>query len=88
MPRRIGLPVKVKVDAAGLPVRFTWRRRAYHVQVIGRWHLSDRWWDRERQSNRLYYRVQCADLQAFDLYRETTSAGLWVLDSAPCGALA
>ncbi len=22
---RIGLPVKVKTDAAGLPVRFTWR---------------------------------------------------------------
>ncbi len=80
MGRRIGLSVKVKTDAAGLPVRFTWRGHTYHVEVIGHWHLSDRWWDRERQSDRQYYRVQCADLQTFDLYQETTSAGLWVLD--------
>ncbi len=80
MGRRIGLPVKVKTDAAGLSVRFTWRGHTYTVEVIGRWHLSDRWWDRERQSDRRYYRVTTADFQVFELYRETTSAGLWVLD--------
>lgn len=43
------------------------------VTVIGRWHLQVRWWDRERQSGRQYYRVQCADLQTFDLYHELTT---------------
>jgi hypothetical protein len=69
-------------------VAFTWRDHTYHVTVIGHWHLRDRWWDVDKQSDRLYYRVQAPDLQAFELYRDTVSAGLWVLDSAPCGALA
>jgi hypothetical protein len=34
----------------------------------------------EKHSNRLYYRVQAPDLQMFELYRDTVSAGLWVLD--------
>jgi len=90
MSRRIGLPVRVETNAAGEPVHFTWRGRVYAGEVIGRWHLSDRWWDRERrrQADRLYYRLLTADHQMVELYRESTSAGLWVLDGAPCGALA
>ncbi len=80
MSRRIGLPVKVKVNAASEPVAFTWRGHTYHVEVIGRWHLRDRWWDHERESDRMYYRLMTADFEVFDLYQEKTSKGLWVLD--------
>jgi hypothetical protein len=81
MSCRIGLPVRVETNAAGEPVRFTWRGRVYAGEVIGRWHLSARWWDlSERQADRLYYRLLTADHQMFELYRESTSAGLWVLD--------
>ncbi len=80
MARRISIPIRVKTDAAGLPVRFTWRGVTYHVTVIGQWHLRDRWWDHERQSDRRYYRLLTADHQIFEIYRERTSKGLWVLD--------
>jgi hypothetical protein len=88
MGRRIGLPITVELDAAGLPVAFTWRDHTYHVQVIAQWHLQDRWWMTPAEadmtgkgaSDRAYYRVQAPDLQAFELYHDTTSAGLWVLD--------
>ncbi len=81
MSRRISLPIKVKTDAAGLPVRFTWRGTTYRVTVIGQWHLADRWWEpHERQSDRWYYRLLTTDHQVFEIYRDTTSKGLWVLD--------
>lgn len=80
MGRRIGLPVTVETNAAGLPSAFTWRGRTYHVEVIGRWHLADRWGSRERQSGRRSYRLMTADFQVFELYQELTSKGLWVLD--------
>jgi hypothetical protein len=35
MSRRIGLPVHVETDAAGLPAAFTWRDHTYRVTVIG-----------------------------------------------------
>jgi hypothetical protein len=52
------------------------------------WHLRDRWWvppteaDRTGKgfSDRHYYRLLTADHQVFEIYRELTSAGLWVLD--------
>jgi hypothetical protein len=75
-----GFAIRVETDAACLPVAFTWRSHTYHVQVIGHWHLQNRWWDVEKQSNRLYYRVQAPDLQMFERYHDTTSAALWVLD--------
>lgn len=79
MSRRIGLPVKVEVNAGGEPVRFTWRGVTYHVEVIGRWHLADRWWDRERQTPAILPRHD-RDFQVFELCQELTSKGLWVLD--------
>jgi len=77
---RYGIPIRVETDCDGLPTAFTWRTVTYHVQVIGRWHLSDRWWEHERESDRWYYRVITADLQVFEIYRDITSKGLWVLD--------
>jgi len=44
MSRRIGMPVRVETDAAGLPCAFTWRGATYRVQVIHTWRLRDRWW--------------------------------------------
>ncbi len=70
MGRRIGLPVKVKTDAAGLSVRFTWRGHVYAVEAIGQWHLRDRWWDRKRESDRIYYRLLTADHQVFDVVHD------------------
>lgn len=75
MTRHIGLPVSVETDpTTGEPRTFQWRGATFRVQVIGRWHLVDRWWDRE------YFRLLCPDQQVFELYREQRSAGLWVLD--------
>ena len=94
MTRRYGEPVQVTLCAdAGKgdvddgsddthqqqPTSFTWRGRRYWVEVIGRWHLADRWWDATRHSDRRYYRVATADHQVFELYHDTVS-GAWVLD--------
>jgi len=80
MSRRIGLPVRVEVNAAGEPVSFTWRGRAYAVEVIGCRHPRDRRCDPERHSDRKYYRLLTPDHEVFEVYREHTSAGPWVLD--------
>ncbi len=54
---------------------------AQRVWVIGRWHLRDRWWQPwETQSDRRYYRLVTADHEVFEVYRELTSKGLWVLN--------
>jgi hypothetical protein len=80
MSRFIGLPVKgVKKDASGAPIAFTWRGVTYRGKIISSWRLSDRWWERETHSDRTYYRLMTADFQVFDIYRENTSRGLWVL---------
>ncbi len=80
MGRQYGLPIRVETAADGLPIAFAWRGRTYRVTVIGHWHLADRRWDRERWSDRQYYRLITADHQVFEVYRELTSKGLWVLD--------
>ncbi len=80
MGHRYGIPIRVEIDGDGLPTTFTWRGLLYQVKVIGKWHLRDRWWDYEEHSDRWYYRVITADLQVFEIYRDSTSRGLWVLD--------
>jgi len=88
MSRRISLPVQVEIDATGQPAAFTWRGVRCRVQVIGHWHLQDRWWVSPTEadstgkgaSDRHYYRLLTADHEVFEVYRELTSAGLWVLD--------
>ncbi len=59
---------------------FTWRGVRYPVaEILGSWHLRDRWWDPERHSDRLYYRVQTPDFQVFEVYYDRLP-GVWVLD--------
>ena len=80
MAHRYGLPIRVQLDHDGVPIAFTWRGLTHDGTVISTWHLSDRWWDRERQSDRIYYRLLAPDHQVFEIYRDRTSAGLWILD--------
>lgn len=92
MSRRYGDPVQVTVaqvthsakrahESRGeqRPTSFTWRGQRYWVEVIGTWHLCDRWWEVQRHSDRYYYRVVTADHQVFELYHDIVS-GIWVLD--------
>jgi Family of unknown function (DUF6504) len=79
MTRRYREPITVRV-LHGQPVAFTWRHRSYGVRVLGRWRLLMFWWDPQRASNRVYYRVQTRTQQVFELYRDGTS-GAWVLDT-------
>jgi hypothetical protein len=88
MSRRIRMPVTVELDATGQPCAFTWRGVRRRVQVIGHWHLRDRWWVTPAEadgagkgaSDRQYFRLLTADHRVFEVFRELTSKGLWVLD--------
>jgi hypothetical protein len=88
MSRRISMPVRVELDASGRPRAFTWRGVRHRVEVIGCWHLCDRWWVSPAEadwtgkgpSDRHYYRLLTRDHQVFEVYRELMSKGLWVLD--------
>jgi Family of unknown function (DUF6504) len=80
MMRRYREPITVRL-VHGQPVAFTWRHRIYGVRVLGRWRLLLFWWDPQRASHRVYYRVQTRRTQqVFELYRDATS-GAWVLES-------
>ena len=79
MSRQILRPVKVWTDAKGQPTRFVWRDVTYQGKVRSMWKLSDKWWDADRYSDRTYYRLETADHQVFDLYRDAAKDGLWVL---------
>lgn len=82
MSRRYGEAINVVADSTGQPQRFTWRSITYPVEIIAHWHLADKWWDAERQSDRQYYRVMTPDLRIFEIYHETApdKAPHWVLD--------
>lgn len=96
MARRYGESVAVitREDSPGEPSAFTWRGVTYHVRVIGTWRLATRWWADELGGSgetgapgaavdRVYFRVQTADQQVFELYQEKTkpeSVARWVLD--------
>lgn len=84
MARRYGEPITV-LSHYGQPVAFTWRDVTYRVRVIGTWRLSTRWWETGASVDRVYFRVQTADQQVFEVYRETAHAKpargeRWVLD--------
>lgn len=86
MAHRYGHPIQVTC-AAGQPSHFIWRAVTYTVaEILATWHLRDRWWAQPGEgegatgaSDRLYYRVQCADGLLCDLYCDT-ARGAWVLD--------
>ena len=71
MARRCGEPITVRTRG-GYPCAFTWRGVTYRVRVIGSWRLATRWWERETGTavDRIYFRVQAADFQVFEVYRE------------------
>jgi hypothetical protein len=77
--RQILRPVKVWTDEKGQPKRFVWHHVTYSGRVLSSWKLSDKWWDKELYSDRTYYRVETADHQIFELYRDAAKDGLWVL---------
>lgn len=79
MSKQILRPVKVWTNANGHPTRFIWRDVTYRGHVVSVWRLSDKWWDDDRYSDRTYYRLETADHQVFDLYRDAAKDGLWVL---------
>lgn len=82
MTRRYGHPIQVEPfhDADGdSRLTFTWRGRQRATQIIGSWRLDANWWDETSATNRIYYRVQTANLAVYDLYHDRTR-DLWVLD--------
>jgi hypothetical protein len=90
MAHRYGLPIRVEIDGTGQPTSFVWRGETWHCEVIGSWHLMDRWWvspvhatfdgGERGPSNRWYYRVQTPDSEVADLYRNSAAGDVWVLD--------
>jgi Family of unknown function (DUF6504) len=89
MAHQYGLPVKVVQAPDGSPASFVWHGAAYEVaEVLSRWHLMDRWWERGDPyaalgfSDRHYFRVRCMPYhQIFDLYFDQAQH-VWVLDYA------
>lgn len=82
MAHRYHEPIRVRVDERGQPMAFTWRKLTYEpLQVIGSWHLKDKWWEGtavRQRSDRTYFRVQLPDCQVFEVYHDQADA--WVLD--------
>lgn len=79
MSRQILRPVKVWTDSKGQPICFTWRDVMYTRCVLLSWKLRDRWWEPDQFSDRTYYRLETADHQVFELYRDAAKDGLWIL---------
>jgi uncharacterized protein DUF6504 len=89
LSRRVGVPVRVQLrhEMASLaPSPGT--DETYQVRVLSVWKLATRWWvlpAEERETgkglaDRTYYRVETADHQIFELYRDDAQGGVWVLD--------
>jgi hypothetical protein len=83
MAQRPHTPVPVEEGPDHTPRAFTWTGVTYHVRVISKWHLRDRWWEqtaKRGRSNRYYYRVVTHDHQVFELYLDVACRPpLWVL---------
>jgi hypothetical protein len=84
MAHRYGEVIRVNIaktaPGEGSLHAFTWRGVRYRVQdILDSWHLQDKWWDRERHTDRHYWRVQTLDFGVYELYHDTVS-GVWVLD--------
>ena len=79
------LPVRVWRHHDGSPSSFLWRGQRYHiVEVYGRWHLMDRWWEAgnpyagKGASDRHYWRVECKPWLQCELYYDSAQ-NVWVL---------
>ena len=69
---------------------FIWHSQQYRVkEVLGTWHLCNRWWKTSsassvargdlQPSDRFYYRVECTSGLLCDIYFDTVSRK-WILD--------
>jgi Family of unknown function (DUF6504) len=66
--KRFDEEIAVERDA-GMPARFEWRGRRYHVvDVIGRWRIEGWWWENGR--DREYWRVEAGGGAVWDLYHD------------------
>jgi hypothetical protein len=79
MSRQMLRPVKVWTDEKGQPKRWQWRETVYSGRVLLVWNLSAYWWDDEKHSNRMYYRMETPDHQVFELYQDLAKDNIWVL---------
>ena len=84
-----------QAGADHLPQAFGWQQTVYRVvEVLGRWHLRDRWWLTDGSaalaepasglgtlgaSDRRYYRVRCVPALLCEIYHDAVT-GAWVLD--------
>ena len=95
MAHRYGEPVPVTLAPDGTPATFTWRGTRYTVvEVLGKWHLMDRWWERgdlegaksrdawrHTRANRYYWRLEVQEHMIFEVFLDVARRPpLWVLD--------
>ncbi|MFN2526623.1 MAG: DUF6504 family protein [Actinomycetota bacterium] len=68
MAKRYDERIEVACDAAregSTPITFLWRSRRYAIdQQLAEWRAAGEWWDRERMSEREYYRVLARPAEA------------------------
>ncbi len=62
-------PVRVEIDADGLPVAVRAQRRQAVTAVEDRWRIDDEWWRTEPVS-RLYFAIRLASGQRLVLYHD------------------
>jgi hypothetical protein len=68
-------PLRVEVDAAGLPAAVRLKRRQAVISIEDKWRIDDEWW-RAGAISRLYYNVLLASGQRLVLYKDLIS-GEW-----------
>ena len=66
----------VRVVRSGRSRRCSWRRRKV-VEILDRWRLVGYWWDEEKHTDRLLFRVLLSGDEVVDLARERS--GRWIL---------
>ncbi|HSW59140.1 MAG TPA: hypothetical protein VLH15_12095 [Dehalococcoidales bacterium] len=62
-------PIKVREDAAGLPLEVLTPRRQIIISVEDRWRIDDEWWRHEPLS-RMYYAVLFKSGQNLVIYKD------------------
>lgn len=72
-----GLPIRVEVDAAGMPRRLRWQERGHAVRyIVHRWRVDTGWW-RGRVWREYMTLITTTGLLVV-VYRDLTS-GKWFL---------
>jgi hypothetical protein len=74
-----GLPIRVRLDATGMPTAFTWSGHTHlvaRVEEIREPHLD--WWSPIGPAHRIYYLISTRRGIICDIYRDLVS-GEWFL---------